>query len=65
AIASAQTGIHNDVAPGEIVSSSPAVPHKIYLKSSAIYKRLPEIYQTVKQLQKKLAEFEMDDSKNI
>ncbi len=65
AIASAQTGIHNDVAPGEIVSSSPAVPHKIYLKSSAIYKRLPEIYQTVKQLQKKLAELEMNDSKNI
>ncbi len=54
AIASAQTGIHNDVAPGEIVSSSPAVPHKIYLKASAIYKKLPEIYQTVKQLQKKL-----------
>ena len=58
AIASAQTGIHNDVAPGEIVSSSPAVPHKIYLKSSAIYKRLPEIYQTVKQLQKQLAELQ-------
>jgi UDP-3-O-[3-hydroxymyristoyl] glucosamine N-acyltransferase len=58
AIASAQSGIHNDVAAGEIVSSSPAVPHKIYLKASAIYKRLPEIYQTVKQLQKKLAELE-------
>lgn len=58
AIASAQSGIHNDVAAGEIVSSSPAVSHKIYLKSSAIYKRLPEIYQTVKQLQKKLTELE-------
>ncbi len=61
AIASAQSGIHNDVAAGEIVSSSPAVPHKIYLKASAIYKRLPEIYQTIKHLQKKLQEIEKSD----
>ena len=63
AIASAQSGIHNDVAPGEIVSSSPAVPHKIYLKASAIYKRLPEMYQTVKELKKKLAEMEKNEVK--
>ncbi|QSJ19787.1 UDP-3-O-(3-hydroxymyristoyl)glucosamine N-acyltransferase [Nostoc sp. UHCC 0702] len=56
AIASAQTGIHNDVAPGEIVSGTPAVPHKIYLKASAIYKRLPEIYQSLKQLQRQLGQ---------
>lgn len=54
AIASAQTGIHNDIAPGEIVSGSPSVSNKLYLKVSAIYKRLPEMYQTLKQLQKKL-----------
>lgn len=52
AIASAQTGIHGDVAPKEIVSGSPAVPNKLYLKVSAIYKRLPEIYQAFKQFQK-------------
>ena len=52
AIASAQSGIHSDVAPGEIVSGSPAVPNKLYLKVSAIYKRLPEIYQAFKQLKK-------------
>ena len=53
-IATAQTGIPSDVAAGEIVSSSPAVPNKLYLKVSAIYKRLPEMYQTLKRLQKKL-----------
>ncbi|WP_066376538.1 UDP-3-O-(3-hydroxymyristoyl)glucosamine N-acyltransferase [Anabaena sp. CA = ATCC 33047] len=52
AIASAQTGIHNDVAPGEIVSGSPAIPHKLYLKIYAIYSRLPEMYQTFRQLQR-------------
>jgi UDP-3-O-[3-hydroxymyristoyl] glucosamine N-acyltransferase len=56
AIASAQSGIHNDIQPGEIVSSSPAVPHKLYLKASAIYKRLPEMYETLKRLQRKLGD---------
>ena len=55
-IATAQTGIPNDVRPGEIVSSSPAVPNKLYLKAAAIYKRLPEMYQTLKRLQKKMGE---------
>jgi UDP-3-O-[3-hydroxymyristoyl] glucosamine N-acyltransferase len=54
AIASAKSGIHNDVQPGTIVSGTPAVPHKLYLKASAIYNRLPEIYQTLKQLQRRL-----------
>ncbi|WGV24625.1 UDP-3-O-(3-hydroxymyristoyl)glucosamine N-acyltransferase [Halotia branconii] len=53
AIASAKAGIHHDVAPGEIVSGMPAVSHKLYLKASAIYNRLPEMYQTLKQLQRK------------
>lgn len=52
-IASAQTGIHNDIAAGEVVSGSPAMPHSLFLKVATIYKRLPEMYQTVKKLSKK------------
>jgi UDP-3-O-[3-hydroxymyristoyl] glucosamine N-acyltransferase len=52
AIASAQTGIHGEVGPGEIVSGSPAVANKVYLKASAIYKKLPEMYQAFRRLQK-------------
>jgi UDP-3-O-[3-hydroxymyristoyl] glucosamine N-acyltransferase len=52
AIASAQAGIHNDVAPGEIVSGTPAMPHKLYIKVCAIYSRLPEMYKFLKQLQR-------------
>ncbi|MGK7931395.1 MAG: UDP-3-O-(3-hydroxymyristoyl)glucosamine N-acyltransferase [Microcystaceae cyanobacterium] len=51
-IASAQTGIHNDVAAGEVVSGSPSMPHSLFLKVSAVYKRLPEIYKTMKKLSK-------------
>ncbi|MBU7583942.1 MAG: UDP-3-O-(3-hydroxymyristoyl)glucosamine N-acyltransferase [Nostoc sp. TH1S01] len=52
AIASAQTGIHSDVPPKEIVSGTPAIPHKIYLKVSAITSRLPDMYQVFKRLQR-------------
>jgi UDP-3-O-[3-hydroxymyristoyl] glucosamine N-acyltransferase len=41
-----------------VVSGYPCVDHKIYLKSSAIYSRLPEMYQTLKQLQKRIEELE-------
>lgn len=52
AIATAKSGIHNDVEPGAIVSGVPAVSHKIFLKASAIYSRLPEMYQFFKQIQR-------------
>jgi UDP-3-O-[3-hydroxymyristoyl] glucosamine N-acyltransferase len=52
AIATAKAGIHNDVEPGTIVSGVPALPHKLFLKVSAIYSRLPEMYQMLKQIQR-------------
>lgn len=52
AIATAQAGILSDVPPGEIVSGTPAMPHKIFLRVAAIYSRLPQMYQTLKQLQR-------------
>ncbi len=53
AIATGQTGILHDVPAGEIVSGSPAVPHKLYLKASVITARLPEMYQLLKQIKNK------------
>ncbi|MEW6498439.1 MAG: UDP-3-O-(3-hydroxymyristoyl)glucosamine N-acyltransferase, partial [Cyanobacteriota bacterium] len=54
AIATAKAGIHNDVEAGAIVTGIPAIPHKVFLKAAAIYSRLPEMYQTLRQLQKRL-----------
>ena len=48
--ATGHSGITRDVKAGEIVSGSPAVPNHIYLRSSAIYKRLPEMYRAFKRL---------------
>lgn len=53
AIATAQAGIHSNINDGEIVSGTPAMPHRYFLKVATIYKRLPELYQMIKQLQSK------------
>ena len=55
AIAAARAGILKDVEPGATVSGTPAISHKLYIKAAAIYSRLPEMYQTLKQLQKSIA----------
>ena len=54
AIATAQSGILHDVGPGEVVMGYPAVAHKTFLKVGSLYNRLPEMYQTVKRLQRKI-----------
>lgn len=54
AIATAKAGIHSDVPAGAIVTGVPAIPHKLFLKAAAIYNRLPEMYQSLKQIQRRL-----------
>ncbi len=51
-IATPKTSIFGDVQPGAEVSGSPAVDKRLYLKISAIYKRLPEMYEVFKKLKK-------------
>jgi len=50
AIVTPQTGLPNSVEPGKIVSGSPAIDHKQWLKLSAIFNRLPELQKTVRNL---------------
>ncbi|MEO0455709.1 MAG: UDP-3-O-(3-hydroxymyristoyl)glucosamine N-acyltransferase [Cyanobacteria bacterium P01_A01_bin.114] len=53
AIATARSGVIGDIAPKTIVSGFPAIPNRLWLKASAIYKKLPGLYQTVRTLQKR------------
>lgn len=53
-IASAKAGIHADVKPGVTMSGYPAVEHRAFLRSFALYTRLAEMYQAIKQIQKRL-----------
>ena len=50
-IAIAQTGIPHSVEPGKTISGSPFVDHKQWLKASAIYAKLPELYKTLRNLE--------------
>jgi UDP-3-O-[3-hydroxymyristoyl] glucosamine N-acyltransferase len=56
AIATAQTGIPSDVDPGALVSGSPAVDNRTWLKSSAVFARLPELQRRVRELERKIEE---------
>jgi UDP-3-O-[3-hydroxymyristoyl] glucosamine N-acyltransferase len=51
-IATAQTGIPNSIEEGKIVSGYPAIDNKTWLKSSAIFKRLPELLKRIEALEK-------------
>jgi UDP-3-O-[3-hydroxymyristoyl] glucosamine N-acyltransferase len=54
AIATAKAGIHSDVPPKEIVTGVPALPHKVFLKASAVFRRLPEMHQTLRKLSRQV-----------
>ena len=53
AIVTAQTGIPNDIEPGTLSSGYPAIDNKTWLKSSALFKRLPELLKRIEALEKK------------
>ena len=56
--ASAQTGIPSSVEAGSFVSGYPAIENRDWLKSSVIFKRLPELKRKVLSLEKRIAELE-------
>lgn len=57
-IASAQTGIPNSVDAGQFVSGYPAIANREWLKSSAVYRKLPLLKRRVAELERRLAELE-------
>ena len=58
AVATAQTGIPNSVDPGQMVSGYPAISNREWLKSSAVFRHLPEMKNRVAALERRIAELE-------
>jgi UDP-3-O-[3-hydroxymyristoyl] glucosamine N-acyltransferase len=58
AVVYAQSGIGGDVAPGSVVSGSPAFDGREWLRAVTVFQRLPELLRTVRQLERRLAELE-------
>jgi UDP-3-O-[3-hydroxymyristoyl] glucosamine N-acyltransferase len=57
-VATAQTGIPNSVEPGTFVSGYPAIPNRDWLRSSAVFRKLPELKKLVAELERRIRELE-------
>jgi UDP-3-O-[3-hydroxymyristoyl] glucosamine N-acyltransferase len=57
-IATPQTGIPNSVEPGSVISGSPAIDHRNWLKSSAVFAQLPQLQQELRRLKARIEELE-------
>ena len=51
-IASSKCGIHCDIEDGKVISGFPAMENKSWLRSSSIFKKLPELAKKLRQLDK-------------
>ena len=58
AIATPQTGIASSVQAGAMVSGSPAIDHRNWLRSSAAFSKIPDIHKTVRRLEARIAVLE-------
>jgi UDP-3-O-[3-hydroxymyristoyl] glucosamine N-acyltransferase len=56
AIVTAQSGVPGDVEPGAVLSGSPVLENKAWLKSIAVFGRLPELQRRVRELERQLGE---------
>jgi UDP-3-O-[3-hydroxymyristoyl] glucosamine N-acyltransferase len=50
AVITAQSGIPNDVPAGSVISGFPGIDNKLWLRSVAVFNRLPELARTVREL---------------
>ena len=57
----AQTGVAQDVATGQKISGSPAIDNRLWLRSSTVFARLPELERTVRELKRKVTESTGDE----
>lgn len=58
AMIGSQSGVAKSLGPGEIVSGSPAIPHRLWLKTSALIPQLPELVARLRRLEKRLDDLE-------
>jgi UDP-3-O-[3-hydroxymyristoyl] glucosamine N-acyltransferase len=59
-IATAQTGIPASVEAGRVVSGYPAIDNRAWLKSSAVFARLPELQKRVRELEREIEELKKE-----
>jgi UDP-3-O-[3-hydroxymyristoyl] glucosamine N-acyltransferase len=58
AMVGSQAGVAKLVKSGEIVSGSPAMPHRLWLRTSGLLPRLPDFSERLRKLEKKVEKLE-------
>jgi len=53
-IATAQSGIPSDVENGKMISGYPAIDNRLWLKSSVLFSKLPEMSKRIKEIEQKV-----------
>ncbi|PYQ14625.1 MAG: UDP-3-O-(3-hydroxymyristoyl)glucosamine N-acyltransferase [Acidobacteria bacterium] len=56
AVVTAQSGIPGPVEPGGLVSGSPAIDNRTWLKATAVFAKLPALQKRVRELERRLEE---------
>lgn len=59
----AQAGVMSEVGDGEIVNGSPQMDAKDYMRAAAVFRRLPELNRTMRDLQRRLDALEQESKK--
>jgi UDP-3-O-[3-hydroxymyristoyl] glucosamine N-acyltransferase len=58
----AQSGVMNDIASNQVYTGSPAVPHREFLRTVAVYLKLPDMKKTLSDIEKRLEKIERPDA---
>jgi UDP-3-O-[3-hydroxymyristoyl] glucosamine N-acyltransferase len=61
AIATAQTGIPGSIDAGRVVSGSPSIDNRDWLKASAVFAKLPELRSRLRELERRLDALARED----
>ena len=54
AVMGAKTGVTNSIASNEVVAGYPHLPHRVWLRTRALIRRLPDLFERVKKLEARL-----------
>lgn len=53
-----QSGVPKSIPEGQVVSGTPAMPHRLWLKTSSLIPKLPDLVGRLRDLEKRLADLE-------
>jgi UDP-3-O-[3-hydroxymyristoyl] glucosamine N-acyltransferase len=58
AMIGSQSGVAQSIGPGEVVSGTPSMPHRLWLKTSRLITRLPRLAERLRNLEKRVEEIQ-------